>query len=50
MDQPKITESISFEWYPSAKKFLSCVEDLKGEVEAEVNGRGGVATFKVDIF
>ena len=57
MDYPKITESmgfcsdpgpagpISFEQYPSTKKFLSCVEDPKGEVEVEV-----VATFKVEIF
>ena len=49
-DYPKITESISFERYPSTKKFLSCVEDPKGEVEVEVNGGGGVATFKVEIF
>ena len=42
-DHPKITESISFECYSSTKKFLSCVEDLKGEVEVEVNGGGGVA-------
>ena len=49
MDHPKITERISFECYPSTKKFLSCVEDPKGEIEVEVNG-GGVATFKVDIF
>ena len=48
MDHPKITEGISLESYPSTKKFLSCVEDPKGEVEFEVNG--GVATFKVDIF
>ena len=47
-DHPKITESISFDWYPSTKKFLSCIEDPKGEVEVEVNG--GVATFKVEIF
>ena len=48
-DHPKITEGIiSFESYPSTKKFLSCVEDPKGEVEVEVNW--GVATFKVDIF
>ena len=58
-DYPKITESmgshigpgpsgpICFEWYPSTKKFLSCVEGPKGEVEVEVNG--GVATFKVEI-
>ena len=37
-DHPKITESTSFERYSSAKKFLSCVEDPKGEVEVEVNG------------
>ena len=50
-DHPKITEQISFESYPSTKKFLSCIQDLKGEVEVEVNqGGGGVATFKVDIF
>ena len=48
MDYPKITESISFEWHPSTKKFLSCIEDPKGEVEVEVNEE--VATFKVDIF
>ena len=36
-DYPKITESISFERYPSAKKFLLCVEDPNGEVEVEVN-------------
>ena len=48
-DYPKITESISFERYPSTKKFLSCVEHPKGEVEVEVpkdphgkvNGGGG---------
>ena len=40
-DHPEITESISFEWYPSTKKFLSCVEDPKGEVEVEVNRGGG---------
>ena len=40
MDHPKITEGISFESYPSTKKFLSCVEDPKGEVEVEVNGGG----------
>ena len=48
MDHPKITESISFEWYSSTKKFFSCFEDPKGEVEVEVNE--GVAMFKVDIF
>ena len=38
MDHPKIKEGIiSFEWYPSIKKFLSSVEDPKGEVEVEVN-------------
>ena len=36
-DYPKITESISFERYPSTKKFLSCIEDPSGEVEVEVN-------------
>ena len=41
-DHPKITESTSFEQYPSTKKFLSYVEDPKGEVEVEVNrGEGG---------
>ena len=38
MDHPKITKGISFESYPSTKKFLSCIEDPKGEVEVEVNG------------
>ena len=38
MDQPKITKGILFESYPSTKKFLSCIEDPKGEVEVEVNG------------
>ena len=47
IDYPKITEGISFESYPSTKKFLSCVEDPKGEAEVKVNG---VATFKVKIF
>ena len=37
-DHPKITKGISFESYPSTKKFLSCVEDPKGGVEVEVNG------------
>ena len=37
-DHPKMTEGISFESYQSTKKFLSCVEDPKGEVEVEVNG------------
>ena len=40
-DHPKITEGISFESYPSTKKFLPCVEDPKGEVEVKVNGGGG---------
>ena len=35
-DHPKITGSISFERYPSAKKFLLCNEDPKGEVEVKV--------------
>ena len=35
-DHPKITECSSFERYPSTKKFLSCIEDPKGEVEVEV--------------
>ena len=48
LDHPKITECISFECYPSAKKFLSCVEDPSGEVGVKVNE--GVAMFKVDIF
>ena len=48
-DHPKITEGIIlFERCLSTKKFLSCAEDPKGEVEVEVNE--GVATFKVDIF
>ena len=48
-DRPKITEGIiSFEWCPSTRKYLSCIEDPKGEVEVELNE--GVATFKVDIF
>ena len=47
-DHPKITEGISFESYPSTKKFLSCIEDPSGDAEVEVNE--GVATFKVDIF
>ena len=41
IDHPKISEGISFESYPSTKKFLSCVEDPKGEVEVEMNGGGG---------
>ena len=37
-DHPKITKGIiSFESYPSTKKFLSCIEDPRGEVEVEVN-------------
>ena len=50
MDHSKIAKSISFESYPSTKKFLLCVEDPKGKVEVKVNGGGGVATFKVEIF
>ena len=46
-DHPKITTGISFERYPSSKKFLSCDEVPHGEVEVEVNE--GVATFKVDV-
>ena len=46
-DHPKITEGISFECYPSTKKFLLCNEVPNGEVEVEVNE--GVATFKIDI-
>ena len=46
-DHPKITEGISFEHYPSTKKFLLCNEVPNGEVEVEVNE--GVAMFKVDI-
>ena len=46
-EHPKITECISFERYPPAKKFLLCDEDPKGEVEIEVNE--GIATFKVEI-
>ena len=37
-EHPKITECISFERYPSTKKFLLCDEDPKGEVEVKVNG------------
>ena len=33
----KITEGISFDKYPSTKKFLLCDEDPNGEVEVEVN-------------
>ena len=46
-DHPKITKGISFERYPSSKKFLLCNEVPNGEVEVEVNE--GVATFKVDV-
>ena len=46
-DHPKITTGISFERYPSAKKFLLCDEVPNGEVEVEVNEE--VATFKVDV-
>ena len=46
-DHPSITEGISFESYPSSKKFLLCNEFPNGEVEVEVNG--GIATFKVDV-
>ena len=35
-DHPKITKGISFERYPSAKKFLLCNEVPNGEVEVEV--------------
>ena len=47
MDHLKITEGISFESCPSRKKFLSCDEDPKGEVEVEVNE--GVTMLKVEI-
>ena len=40
-DYPKITKCISFECYPSTKKFLLCIEDPKGEVEVKVNEGGG---------
>ena len=44
---------ISFERYLASKKFLSCDEDLNGEVEAEVPkdrvNEDGTATFKVEI-
>ena len=46
-DHPKITEGISFERYPSTKKFLLCDEVPNGEVEVEVNE--GVGMFKVDV-
>ena len=44
---PKITEGISFESYPSTKKFLLCNGNPNGVVEIKVNE--GVAMFKVDI-
>ena len=47
MDHLKIAEGISYESYPSTKKFLLYNEVPNGEVEVEVNE--GVATFKVDI-
>ena len=47
-DHPKITEGISFESYPSAKKFLLCDGDPNREAEVEVNNTQ-VATFKVKI-
>ena len=34
-DHYKITEGISFERYPSTKKFLLCNEVPNGEVEVE---------------
>ena len=46
-DHPKITEGISFESYPSTKKFLLCDGDPIGVVEIEVNEVA--ATFKVGI-
>ena len=46
-EHPKITECISFERYPSTKKFLLRDEDPKGEVEVEVNE--GIAMFEVEI-
>ena len=46
-DHPNITEGISFESYPSTKKFLLYDGDPNGELEVEVNER--IATFKVDI-
>ena len=54
-DHPKITIGISFESYPSSKKFLLCDADPNGEVEVEVpkdplgGVNEGVATFKADI-
>ena len=44
---PRITIGISFERYPSTKKFLLCDEDPNGVVEIKVNE--GNATFKVEI-
>ena len=46
-DHPKVTEGISFERYPSTKKFLLRDRDPNGVVEIE--GNEGVAMFKVDI-
>ena len=51
-DHPKITTGISFEHYPSMKKFLLCDEVPNGEVEVEVpkdRVNEGVAMFKVDV-
>ena len=54
-DHLKITKGISFERYPSTKKFLLCDGDPNGEVEVELpkdplgGVNEGVATFKVDI-
>ena len=47
-DHPKITKGISFECYPSAKRFLLYDGDPNGEIEVEVNDTQ-VATFKVEI-
>ena len=55
MDHPRISTGISFESYPSTKKFSLYDGDPNGEVEAEVlkdllgGVNEGVATFKVDI-
>ena len=46
-NHPKITKGISFEHYPSTKKFLLYDEVPNGEVEVELNE--GVAMFKVDV-
>ena len=46
-DHPSMTDSVSFEQYPSMKKFLLCDGNPNGEVEVEVSD--GIATFKVDI-